>query len=368
MNQQLLLCLISAFILRLAFVWVGFPVVEERLPLRADGDGYWALAQTIRAGQYTDVERGPVYPVLVAVAGSPLAVKWVQVLLDVATCALVYRLSGNSVWAAWLYALYPFAIWRVAFLNKEIVLAFLVTVYVLWQRDRWLGAGAWLGLVNLCKPSFLLWPVVLLAFFPRRAWLTVAAMAAVIAPWTVRNFRVTGGEFLPVATERGGVTTFVGNFQPTLGLWEGPGKSDWLAAVRRIEEEQAGRSVVQRDRRFYRAAWEQVRENPLEALELFGRKCGRFWFQSAARREQFASTLIQTAYLGLLGIGLWRRWPWGRQTGMCVALVGYVMFVHAASYADLRFSLPVMPVVCALAANAFSRSQSKRDPALPGNE
>lgn len=180
-------------------------------------------------------------------------------------------------------------------------------------------------------------------------------MLIVIAPWTYRNWRLTGGEFLPVATEAGGMTTFVGNYQLTDGLWEGPGKARWLAAVDEIKRQNAGASVVELDRAFYRAAWRQVTGHPLKAGELFVRKCGRFWFLSAARREQVLSFVIQGGYLALLGIGLWRGRPWSREVWMMGALIGYVMLVHALSYADLRFSLPVMPCVCALGARAWAK-------------
>jgi hypothetical protein len=185
----------------------------------------------------------------------------------------------------------------------------------------------------------------------------LAAMVVVIAPWTARNLRVTDGAFIAVATEQGGVTTFVGNYQPTLGLWEGPGKLQWMAAVDGIERQHAGASLVELDRAFYEAAWGQVHANPSKALELFVRKCGRFWFLSAARRERLASFAIQSGYLALLGIGLWRLRLLGLPIVLLVTLILYVMLLHALSYADLRFSLPVMPVVCALAAPAFvSRS------------
>jgi hypothetical protein len=82
---------------------------------------------------------------------------------------------------------------------------------------------------------------------------------------------------------------------------------------------------------------------------MFVRKCARFWFLSAAQREQVIAFLIQIAYLTLLGIGLWRRWPWEVETVLVLALIAYVMLIHALSYADLRFSLYVMPFVCALA-------------------
>lgn len=355
MNRVLTGCLLVALALRLAFIFVGFPYFEQRWQLREDGDGYGEIAQTIREGRYDDVTRGPVYPVMVALAGKPIVVKLVQAFLDTATCFLIYLLAGKRIWPAWLWAVYPFAIWRVAFINKEIVVAFLVTGYVWLQtREKPVAAGLLLGILNLAKPVFLLWPVVLFAF-SRRAWITGVVMIAVVAPWTYRNWLATGGEFgrgefLLVATERGGMTTFVGNFQPTLGEWEGPGKSNWLGYVEMIQATHAGETIIEKDRAFYDAAWEQVQSNPLKAGEMMLRKCWRFWFVSAAQRERVASFVIQAVYLALAGIGLYRRWPWSRDVGLMVALAGYVMVLHALSYADLRMSLPVMPLLCVFAA------------------
>lgn len=350
--KHLLICLTVAFLLRLAFIFFGFPFLETRWQLREDGDGYGQIADSIRAGQYEDVTRGPVYPAFVAALRQPIAVKVAQAVVDLLTVWCVWKLARN-IWAAWLWALYPFAIWRVAFFNKETLLVFLLAGYLVLQivafrsgkRWQWILSGVVLGVVNLCKPMFLLWPVVLLFVFPRRAWLAALAVALVVTPWTYRNWRVTGGEFLPVATENGGITTFVGNYQPSQGLWEGPGKTQWQAAAASI----TGTTVVQIDRAYYRAAWEQVTGNPWRATQLALRKCWRFWFLSAKQREQFASFVIHAGYLALLGIGVWRCRRWDAEMGLMVGMIGYVMLVHALSYADLRFSITVMPYVCALA-------------------
>ncbi|MGD0015991.1 MAG: glycosyltransferase 87 family protein [Verrucomicrobiia bacterium] len=379
MTRPLFFCLLVALVLRLGFIFVGFPRLQERWHLREDGDSYGAIAQTIREGHYDDITRGPVYPFFVAVAGSPLAMKVVQALLDTLTCALIFWLarlvihaprfrSDVPVWAAWLWALYPLAIWRIAFINKEIVLTFLLVAYVCvqltaWCDDktwRWLAAGALLGVVNLCKPTFLLLPLVVLVMRPRRGLLVLAAMLVVVVPWTARNWRVTGGEFLPVATEQGGSTTFVGNYQPTAGLWEGDGKTRWQGEIERIKQQNAGASVVALDRQFYHETWKQMTVNPLVAVELIVRKCGRFWFLGAARREQSVSIAIQAVWLALAMIGLWRCRPWGAAQTLMVVLVVYVMLVHALSYADLRFSLPVMPFVCAFAAAGICRFGIRR--------
>ena len=91
----------------------------------------------------------------------------------------------------------------------------------------------------------------------------------------------------------------------------------------------------------------------MKAVEICARKCVRFWFESAARREPLGSMVVQMIYLGLLGIGLWKLWPWSGETVLPLVLITYVMLVHALSYADIRFSLPVMPLVCALAGSVF---------------
>ncbi len=202
-SRPLLICLGLALVARLAFVFVVFPAVQPRMHLREDGDGYGQIAQTIRDGHYDDVSRGPVYPMFLALAGSPSAAKCFQAILDTVTVWLVFLLAGRNWKAAALWAVYPFAIWRVAFINKEVVLGFLLVSYVCVQllafRSRklwpWLAAGGLLAVVNLCKPTFLAWPVAVLAlaYLHRvplsRVAILIAGMILVVAPWTWRNYR-----------------------------------------------------------------------------------------------------------------------------------------------------------------------------------
>ena len=110
--RQLIICLTVALLLRLAFILIGFPHLQQAWGLHEDGDGYGFIAEAIREGRYTDVTRGPIYPVLLAVAGSPTAVKVLQALLDTATCWLVWwlartisggRAGTGPLIAAWRY-------------------------------------------------------------------------------------------------------------------------------------------------------------------------------------------------------------------------------------------------------------------------
>ena len=361
-DRQLIAVLLTAFLVRLTVLGFAMPALERTWGLRPDADGYSQIAASVAKHRYSDVTRGPVYPLLVALAGSTTTLRWLQVALDCLTGYLVYRLANRRVAGAWLWALYPLAIWRGWFVNKETVLAFLVIAYVALQAEalraggwwRWLGAGVFLGFVNLCRPVFLLWPVglaVVLLGLRRPGWwreslLVAAGLALVVTPWTVRNWRVTGGEFILVATERGGLTTYVGNRVASNGEWEGAGKPAWQNAVAEIRLQHLGATEAELDAVFYRAAWRAVVADPVGVAGLAVRKCWRFWFVSARQRASPVTVGVQAVWLALAGWGLWRLRPWLPVTWLGVALTGYVMVVHALTYADLRFSLPVMPIVC----------------------
>jgi len=362
----LIVLLLTALALRLGFVFLALPQVESHLPLRYDGDNYTAIAASIWRGEWSDVERGPVYPLFVAACGGSLTVvRVLQAVTDTATVLLLFQL-GRHWWdkrlglaAGWLYALYPLAWWRVGFVNKEIVLTFLLTLTILWWQ-RPVASGFGLGLLNLCKPSYLLLPLL------RRWWggsresrvesrerrkrylITLAVMAAVIAPWTMRNYMLTG-ELLPVGTERGGFTAYVTNWRPTGGDWE-TNKPLWQAELDRIRRENANLNPVQLDRLFYRLTVRNILAEPGYTLMMFGRKAWMFWFVNASGRLWWAVTLVQLTYLGLaVGGALQKRPP-----AVLLTVVLYTWAIHTLVIADVRFALPVMPCICLMAAGVFS--------------
>ncbi len=129
-SRRLWICLLFALVARLVFAFCLFPIFQQRWHLREDGDDYGSLAQALREGHYDDVTRGPVFPAFVAVAGSPAMVKFLQALLDTGTCVLVFLIARRNWKAAALWAAYPFAIWRVGFISKEVVATFLLAGYV----------------------------------------------------------------------------------------------------------------------------------------------------------------------------------------------------------------------------------------------
>jgi 4-amino-4-deoxy-L-arabinose transferase-like glycosyltransferase len=358
---RLIVLLLAALALRLGFVFAVLPAIEPHLPLRFDADNYTAIVQSIWRGEWRDVERGPVYPLFVAACGGSLtAVRLTQAVMDCGTVWLVFllgrRLGGEraGLIAGWLYAVYPLAWWRVAFMNKEIALTLLLAATVWnWQRPAMSGVG-W-GLVNLCKPSYLLLPLLRRWWTPQRKHylVTVVIMLAVIAPWTVRNYVLTG-ELLPVATERGGFTAYVTNWWPTRGDWE-TNKPLWQAELDRIRGAHADLSPIQLDRLFYRLTLENIIGESGRTLLMVARKAVIFWFVNASWRAWWAVALLQLVYLGLAAAGAARRRP----PAELLIVILYTWALHALVIADVRFALPVMPLVCVIAAAAF-RYEDKR--------
>ena len=359
--MRLIALLLTALALRLGFVFAVLPAIEPRVALRFDADNYTAIAQGIWRGEWRDVERGPVYPLFVAACGGSLTtVRVAQALMDCGTVWLVFLLSRRwwgekpALASAWLYAVYPLAWWRIAFVNKEIALTLLL-VATLWCWHRSILSGVGLGLVNLCKPSYLLLPLLRRWWSPQRKVyvVTLAVMLAVIAPWTARNYALTG-ELLPVATERGGFTTYVNNWWPTRGDWE-TNKPLWQAELDRIRREHADLNPVQLDRLFYRLALQNILAEPGHTLLMFARKAVMFWFVNASGRLWWVVALVQLVYLGLAVAGAVRRRP----PPELLVVVLYTWAIHALVIADVRFALPVMPYVCVMAAAAF-RYEDKR--------
>ncbi len=177
----------------------------------------------------------PLYPYLLAgvfkvfgiySTGSALAILFLNSLFSALTCIPIYlatRISVNARaarYAGWAWAIYPFAIYFSAARVWEYSLTSLILTTCFWlaltldrqsHPARWLGVGLLFGLAALSNPAVLsLFPVLLLLPLWRlyramrrtavrgqlrasllRNGLSIAfGVLAVLAPWTVRNYRV----------------------------------------------------------------------------------------------------------------------------------------------------------------------------------
>ena len=245
----------------------------------------------------------------------------------------------------------------------------------LWAFDRrrplgWAAPGLLLGLTALIRPEYL---VVGVGFTGVAVWasrrqglraaLTAAAalliaFAAVLAPWTVRNYVVLD-RVVPVSTG-GGKALFVGTYLPgrgsnrktkdVLSAEYGSARIDVFGRI-------AGRYPgLERDQALARAARDNVRkyvrEQPLEYAGMFVEKAYGMWSRTAMDRIRHPVTrVVHWALLLLALLACGRLIASRRVETLIVGLpIGLITLTSALLFAPPRRHVPLMPVVIALSA------------------
>ncbi len=355
--------------------------------IEGDAAGYWKLALHIEHGEdyavYDPprfVERMPGFPLVLAGAiklcGSDLLrIRLLLAVLGTLACGLVYWLGRELVdptaglIACFLAAVSPiFIVFSVLLLSETVfavtLLASLVALTKLAQapsmaltgraRHRSIGmalsAGLLAGLATLVRPTWLLVaPAFSLVYVftapqPRQRFLLavvlIAGLALALAPWTIRNYRVTG------------------HFIPTT-LWVGPSLYDGLSPQATGESDmwfvetegwyaQRGNPEFEyeADRHYRRAAIEFVHAHPRRVIELALEKLKRFInpFPNAGQFNHWVISvgvgLFEMPLLILAAVGLWQsrreRWTWLLAAGPVV----YFGLVHMIFIGSVRYRLP----------------------------
>jgi hypothetical protein len=371
-----------AFALRAAFVLFEPPT------RRVDDEPVWlGLGQDVVATGFsplrnTQVFHPPLYPwfvgALVAAFGSPEAVKWAQAMLGALLAPLLFLIGTRSfgervgLAAGALAAFYPELVWYCAHFWSEIVFVTLLW----WAFERLLASEG--GDTRAAAAAAVLWGLAthtresVLFFVPvvfwwlargresgrRRAAVFLLVTAAVIAPWTVRNARITGA-FVPVAT-RGSFNLWLGN---TLRPWE---------EVYREHQAVEGGPIAQ-ERHARREAWNVVLDRqPRWLLDKLVHETKAFWgvndqivvhLQRRAYKRQpveanrLVASLTVVPYLAVLVLAL-PALASARGDRASVLLLGFVLFslvLHAVAFASTRFRLPVLPVLFLLAGQTLDR-------------
>lgn len=268
--------------LRLGWV-LAFPA-----PAKSDALTYLNLSKKLLAGEPyesagTRAFWPPGYPFfLMPWLKLPLSDLWAVVLSNLVlfaatlatTMSLTRRFAGESAarMTGLLIAIWPNLVTQAGLASKEGVVVLLLPLILLVYGESWgrtLLAGLLLGAATLIQPSLQLFFLVLVAYeVARRApWrtaalriaLVIAAMAVVIAPWTIRNHRVFG-EFVLVSTN-GGSTLYRANNPLATGGYEREGEKSF-----------EGYSEVECDRLGYKWTREWVKAHPGEFLRLAARK------------------------------------------------------------------------------------------------
>ncbi len=367
--------------------FVSLPDTSARLV--GDEEGYDHMARALLEGEFfVWPGRTPVYPAFLATVyalfgGSYGPVLYSQAVVAATAVPLTYLLArytvptGGALAAAWLVATNPALIVEVSHLYTEAVYVpqLLLALVVLCEAIRrraagwYVTLGVMLGLLTLCRPLTLLLPAVLPficagASLRRRVGLTAVAtvtMLAVIAPWTYHNYR-TYGVFLPLATSTGVV-------------WQGSPEYFHLMDLRlthvRIWQEyldpatNGGYDVTQidGDRYFTARGLASIRAEPGVFAWYTLLRFPFFWFghppadwpnyrpfDARAWLPYFDLTQVALTFAARLFpafallalIGLRGRL---RDFRPLLATCAYVWLFHGLTYAEIRYSEPLYPIL-----------------------
>ena len=349
--------------------------------ISGDAEGYWELAEKLATGREFSIYqpprrllRMPGFPLVLGVphylfGGDPFAARMLLAVIGTFACGLTYwlglELAGETVAVlAGLYtAVSPLMIlFSVLFLSESaFAAAMLGSLIVLAKLVRWLSGparvsilcgmallgGVLIGVATYMRPTWLLvgpgFGLLLMLFGERSlaqrtllAGLICVGVGITLAPWTIRNYRVTN------------------HFVPTT-LWVGPSLYDGLNPNANGESEMtffdeenllSSMSEYDMDQEYRRRAWGFARANPGKTAWLALQKQIRFW-SPAPNSPQFQAVLFQViawaSYLPLIvfavvGLIAARREFWFLV--LTTAPILYFAALHLLFVGSLRYRLP----------------------------
>lgn len=410
-RQAVILVVIGVTLLGLGLrLWLAWRANQwlPNTPDRLVGDepGYDWLASELVQGRFFEWPgRTPVYPMFLALCyvlfgHSYAAVLYAQAFVGAAAIPLTYRLARrfvgprSSLLAAGLIALNPALAYHVTRLYSEILytpLLLLAVLSLLWALEaqgvrRYVLAGALLAIANLCRPTALFLPAIVPILLPgawslrRRVTLFAAyagAMVAVIAPWTYHNYR-TYNTFLPLSVS-------------TALLWQGSPEFYHLMEQKRtllqVWDEQLNPArngghnafTIEGDRYFTARAIDSIRAEPdvyagyvlqkmaflwighpandWASYAIFSVEAMRPYFSTLRLIGIFAARLVPIAALVALVILRRRLRLWVPLLALCA----YFTLAHAITYAEVRYSEPLHPILAVFIAAAVSRVAQPKD-------
>ena len=391
-----------------AFYWVGKPLTHDEREYLAlargltEGRGF-AYDPTILTGTVQQFGRAPGYPAFLAIIGagreahdsSPQRVKTAQAFAGAAVVGLIGVIALGAAGplagagGATLAAVYPPLVWIPAYVFSESVYSVmaLLSAYVLQlaatgnsriaageeQRGERrstglvIAAGGLAGLGILIRPAMLFFVPLAAIWLLRRRQLRLAVTfvmmaAAVVAPWTARNFRAHG-RFVLVASE-GGVTFWTGNHSAARGEGDLSANPQLEIAELEFRRSHPGLTPEELEPLYYRDALHSIAAEP-----------GR-WFVLVLRKLFFtvvpagpSYTLHSTRYwaasvasyllvLPMALIGLGRLWRAKRRPTAVLLLGASAVLVCLVFFPQERFRIPVIdPVLIISAAAAIGTSR-----------
>jgi len=394
MRNPILLICILCFAVRLIFCYFIFPFFGLQFIESVDIDNFGVIAKNllhghgfvIESGSAPTLLRGPLYPLFLvftySVFGENLfVVQFIQSLLGALTCFIIYLIvidifdKKTAILSAFAFTLYPLFIWYTARIWVETLFTFLLSILVLSlvkfmkapSNIKALWIGITLGIINLCKSVLLLFPIFLLFVFLVLSWhkkkevllnicLIVISMLLVIAPWTYRNYRVSG-HFIPVQIF--GVHILAGdiNIEKAIGSKEHrmPSPKEYGEVydnITRSVELKTGKKLdpVEQEVTIRNYLLRKYLSSPAFFFKKAAIQSVQFWYLGGDKLRSLLFAIMQSALLipGLFGVIYAAK----RKFFILplVLIIIYFIFIHAVSFGAARYSIPIIPYVGIFAA------------------
>jgi 4-amino-4-deoxy-L-arabinose transferase-like glycosyltransferase len=369
---------------------------------------YGEIARGFVQDGFTKLTRraASLYPESIALVyrlgGNDLAVLILQCLLHAGTCLLVFSIgrrlynTRTGLLAGLFTALHPMLLRYVADLHMETFLTFLCTLTV-WSTVRvherpTVVNGVLLGAVGMCAtlakgvmlPFLVVFAIVSVVLALQRGSAKgVAAviamlvtMAVILAPWTYRNYRVTGGRFVlltPGASDsflRGYIFTrweFATLQKPPYTDAENESNA-WFRQIARDAGTEWEVDEVVDEANNARVAKHLIVTRPLDTARKIIVGLFTFWYEMTS----LTSSLIPGS-LALIGWALafvgWRRAHREGRPSWLIWLPIVVLNVFVATLIPLgRYSVPILPCLMILAAFGVDTLLNRRHLVASGRE
>ncbi|MGC9259610.1 MAG: ArnT family glycosyltransferase [Phycisphaerae bacterium] len=377
--RWLMALIVTAFAIRLA---VGL-VHPLTLP---DSVDYLHLARRIDRGQSYIVtgmyaKRLPGYPIFLALilaadGGRLVGIIIAQAVLGAVTVYLTWSIARRisdpaALFAAALVAFDPLLIgFAASYLSETLfTMLFLWSLLIflqLCQHDsslwRWLYFSLLFAAAIYVRAEISLGIFPLLAFYLgwgrlrpilarlARVLFSVAVVFLCLLPWWVRNWELFHADFFRFSTLQG-ISLYESVYHGATG---GPRQSDIVRPPAFMRLSESRRDLVWTHRAFT-----CITQHPWRIIRLAFIKIGRTWspwLHAKGFRKQWINAILTLWYssefiLSLIGLGwLIRRRQSIHLLGVLLIPIGYLTAMHAIFLGSVRYRVPVMPLVCILAA------------------
>jgi 4-amino-4-deoxy-L-arabinose transferase-like glycosyltransferase len=371
----------------------------------ADPYGYDAIARGFVEQGFIKLTRraASLYPEAIAIVyrlgGDSSTVLFLQALLQIGTCLLAYSLARRlynprtALLAGLFCAFHPMLLRYVADLHMESLLTFMCMLTV-WAAVNYYERpiiinGIVLGGVGMCAtltkgvmlPILGVYGVVFLALSLRRqsrndivALIAMfVTMALVLAPWTYRNYVVTGGKFVlltPGASDsflRGYIFTrweFATLQKPPYTVAENE-SNDWFRQIARDAGTEWELDEVADEQNNARVARYMIATQPLDTIRKIFVGLFTFWYQMTSILNSMIPASLAIIGWALAFVGLRRAHREGQESWL-IWLPIVVMNLFVAILIPLgRYSVPILPCLMILAAFGVDTLLSRRVGAKP---